>query len=335
MESSQPLVSIVMPVYNVEKYLQEAVESVLRQTYTNWELILVDDKSTDSSGLLCDGWAKRDERIRVIHRVLNGGPSAARNTGMADAKGDWILFPDSDDIIANHMLERMLEYSKNAEVVICMLEEFPKKVIHKALDVPVRYDTFQDLENDFCYLYERYVTHSACTKLYKKDSIHITFDENVRHVEDLLFNLAYLPECKGIQIIPDVLYRYRREPVVTVNKQFWMDTIQIRHRAAQMIFSLFPENRSIQSMILQRYVRNTIRYFLELCLVPNIGKKEKKLLLEIQLEKALKLPGLKHVNYRGKFFWLWKLINSRNIGLIYIVFTIIAGRIEKERIIKE
>lgn len=90
--SAHKKISIVMPVYNVEAYLQETVESILHQTYSNWELILVDDGSTDSCGSMCDTWAECDERIRAVH-TPNGGLSHARNTGMALATGEWILFP--------------------------------------------------------------------------------------------------------------------------------------------------------------------------------------------------------------------------------------------------
>lgn len=102
-----PIVSIVIPVYNVESLLRRCVNSVLAQTYRNIQVILVDDGSTDSSGKLCDSFAKQDERIETIH-TLNGGLSAARNTGMRLVKGEWVAFVDSDDMVGrNHIANLM------------------------------------------------------------------------------------------------------------------------------------------------------------------------------------------------------------------------------------
>lgn len=102
-----PLVSVVVPIYNVEPYLRECVNSILGQTYSNTEIILVDDGSTDGSSLICDEYSKRDSRIRVIHKA-NGGLSDARNTGLDDAHGDFVTFVDSDDWLEPNMIERCM-----------------------------------------------------------------------------------------------------------------------------------------------------------------------------------------------------------------------------------
>jgi len=101
------LVSVIVPVYNVEEYLGRCVDSILAQTYTNLEVILVDDGAKDSSGAICDEYAARDARVRVIHKE-NGGLSSARNAGIDAAKGDWLEFVDSDDWIEPDAVESML-----------------------------------------------------------------------------------------------------------------------------------------------------------------------------------------------------------------------------------
>ena len=101
------LVSIIVPVYNVEQYLRRCIESILSQTYHNFELILVDDGSTDSSGAICDEYALADERIHVIHKP-NGGVSSARNAGIDTAKGEYILFVDSDDRVEPQHISNMI-----------------------------------------------------------------------------------------------------------------------------------------------------------------------------------------------------------------------------------
>ncbi|UYX12602.1 glycosyltransferase [Lactobacillus delbrueckii subsp. indicus] len=108
MNNELPLVSIIVPVYKVEKYLNQCVESIINQTYQNLEIILIDDGSPDNCGQLIDDWAKRDERIVALHQK-NGGLSAARNTGLDNCHGEWLAFVDSDDYVAKDYIEKMLK----------------------------------------------------------------------------------------------------------------------------------------------------------------------------------------------------------------------------------
>jgi glycosyltransferase involved in cell wall biosynthesis len=103
-----PKVSVIVPVYNVEKYVRQCIESILAQTFTDWELLLVDDGTQDNSGYICDEYAQQDSRIRVFHKK-NGGVSSARNLGLENAKGKWITFVDSDDFIYSNVLCLILE----------------------------------------------------------------------------------------------------------------------------------------------------------------------------------------------------------------------------------
>lgn len=107
-----PFISIIVPVYNIEKYLPRCIESILAQTYTNLELILVDDGSTDQSGKICDTYAKKDNRVRIFHKT-NGGSSSARNLGIREAKGEYLGFVDSDDYIEKNMYEELVYAIEN------------------------------------------------------------------------------------------------------------------------------------------------------------------------------------------------------------------------------
>ena len=117
-----PKVSVIVPVYNVEKCLSECVESILAQTFHDFELILVDDGSLDNSGKICDEYAVKDERIRVIHQE-NGGASDARHTGVKSALGDWICFVDSDDTIPICSLDILVNNSNDTDIVIGKIKE--------------------------------------------------------------------------------------------------------------------------------------------------------------------------------------------------------------------
>ena len=114
--SATPLISVIIPVYNVEKYVASSIDSVLRQEVTNFEILLVDDGSTDGSASICDDYATRDSRIRVIHKS-NGGVSSARNMGLDNARGEWIAFLDADDWFAPDTFERCRPYMDDYQVI--------------------------------------------------------------------------------------------------------------------------------------------------------------------------------------------------------------------------
>ena len=125
MDKEQPLISVIVPVYNVEKYLKKCVNSITSQTYENLEILLVDDGSTDLSGQICNEFEKNDARIKVIHKK-NGGLSDARNAGLDRAKGQYYAFIDSDDYIQDNTIEIMLNAVKKnkSEISVCNMIRF-------------------------------------------------------------------------------------------------------------------------------------------------------------------------------------------------------------------
>lgn len=161
------LVSIVVPVYNVEKYLKKCIESIISQTYKNLEIILVDDGSTDGSGKICDDYLTKDKRIKVIHKQ-NGGLSDARNVGIGVATGKYITFIDSDDYVENDYIEYLynLIINNKCDMSICSLKLHSK---NKFIDNAINYNTCiftnkECLKNMLC---ENGFNVSACAKMYK------------------------------------------------------------------------------------------------------------------------------------------------------------------------
>ena len=119
MKEEKPLITIVVPIYKVEQYLENCIQSIIKQTYTNLQIILVDDGSPDNCGKICDEYALKDKRIEVVHQS-NAGVSEARNIGISKAKGEYIGFVDSDDYIDENMYEEMYELLKTREADVCI-----------------------------------------------------------------------------------------------------------------------------------------------------------------------------------------------------------------------
>ena len=173
----KPLVSIIVPVYKVEKYLDRCVESLVNQTYKNIEIILVDDGSPDNCPEMCDAWAQKDSRIVVIHKE-NGGVSSARNKGLESARGEWIWFVDSDDYVELFALEKLVPMTDNSDLII-----FDTRID----ELYVKDDRFFD---NYYFMYR--FGFGPCNKLYKKSIItenNLKFDVEEAIGEDLLFNI--------------------------------------------------------------------------------------------------------------------------------------------------
>lgn len=211
------LISIIVPVYNVEKYLCECIDSILSQTYEKFELILVDDGSPDNSGKICDEYAEKDKRIKVIHKE-NGGVSSARNMGLDNANGEYITFVDSDDIVDKQYLELMYNklVEKSADLCFCHFDRFDentceeyKETIPEHLIVDFKSDNFVDFASKFFNL-KNNIFGSSCRVLYKKSIVEtIRFNLKIKISEDLIFTLYAVFNSKSICSTSNVLYHYR------------------------------------------------------------------------------------------------------------------------------
>ena len=205
------MISIIIPVYNVQAYLDECVCSVVEQSYRDLEIILVDDGSTDNSSGMCDGWAEKDRRIRVVHKP-NGGLSSARNAGLDVAKGDYIAFVDSDDFIAPSMYADLLavcEKNPDADIIGCGIAQFSDKDYSVVSPFLGLYNQkFTPLE-----YWKRVLKHkidnAVCNKLYRKSTIgEIRFQEGIIN-EDILFNLEVSRNVNYLVYVSDTYYKYR------------------------------------------------------------------------------------------------------------------------------
>lgn len=202
---NETLVSVIVPVYNVEKYLARAIESIQSQTYQNVEIILVDDGSKDESGAICETYAKNDPRIKVIHKE-NGGLSSARNAGIDVAKGNYVVFVDSDDCIRDEMLEKMLETAKdeNCDIVQCEFCRFTTVI--PAEKISGRKKCISGVEA--LQFIDTPVYMAAWNKLYKRELFHhIRFPEGKIH-EDVGCTYRLFYESEKVAVLEDDLYCY-------------------------------------------------------------------------------------------------------------------------------
>lgn len=208
----QPLISVVVPVYNVEKYLCRCVDSIINQTYKNLEIILVDDGSPDNCPKICDEYAKKDKRIKVIHKK-NGGLSDARNAGIKISKGDYIGFVDSDDFINLEMYTKLYKIitENDADIAICDLKRFhdEKKVKEQINKNDVTIYTQENFLKKFFKIGSQSIEYYADTKLYKRSMIEEEQYPVGLTSEDVLGTYKALLKAKKIVKTTDELYYYR------------------------------------------------------------------------------------------------------------------------------
>ena len=206
------MISIIVPVYNVEKYIVECIESILAQTYTNWELFLINDGSTDSSGDICQSYAHKDSRIAYI-RTENRGACHARNTGLEKAKGEYIFFMDSDDMLMHDALQILLDKFAVAQVELVCGE--CQAMYKNGKDYNYKRPVFPDKITSGNQMLKDILTYNTlCSiwgKLYKRDLIgSIRFEENLKLGQDIHFLTTLFSErsCSVLRC-PEKIYRYR------------------------------------------------------------------------------------------------------------------------------
>lgn len=247
----QEKISIIVPVYNVEAYLERCIESILSQTYTNFELLLIDDGSTDASGYLCDQLALRDKRIRVIHKE-NGGLSAARNTGIDHASSDLIGFIDSDDYIDEDMYETLYCQLResNADLSMCghydVFHQIPEKQV-----LEIKTWNLSSEEAIKMVMEAKVLSVTAVNKLYKKELFnHLKFEVG-KIAEDAFIMIRLLDQCQKVVATNEKKYYYvHRENSITTQKFSlkFLNVIEAYEQNANIIREHYPAIADVATM---------------------------------------------------------------------------------------
>ena len=249
------LVSIIVPVYNVRPYIEKCLQSITEQSYTNLEIILVDDGSTDGSGHACDVWAEKDSRIITIHRK-NGGVSRARNHGLKIARGSYIGFIDADDWIETDMYRKLVETLKGADFASCGYVEYPMGELDiKVLNGTRMVDGSCSPREAAIYIYEREgYLNSVCNKLFSRylvfpDGVSpLQFKEDLVIGEDEVWLAEMIHNSQRVSFIPEAMYHIRPRKESATRKKVVTEREMTVFRAKKMAMRLLPQDEEVQRL---------------------------------------------------------------------------------------
>lgn len=213
MLSNNGIVSIIVPAYNAENYIRECIGSVLGQSYAKWELLIVDDGSTDETPVICKEYAAKDSRIHVFSQI-QGGVSAARNTGLRNASGEFIAFVDADDFLPENSLEIRVHAIQGADLAVCAIELLENNIRTRAKThlKSISWDKEGTLRNIALggeFGYQGYTFN----KLFRRTIIEeygLAFPEGIAYNEDRLFCVCYALHCEKTTLLDEVVYIYRQ-----------------------------------------------------------------------------------------------------------------------------
>ena len=271
-----PFFSVVMPVYQVERYIGKAIKSIQAQTFEDWELIVVDDCTPDRSGKIAAGIAENDMRIRIVRHGENKGLSAARNTGAEAAAGKYIWFMDSDDYVDASLLEKVyksVEKNPAKFVVFGLLEEYfdKKGAFSYSHEVKPKKGYFSDKESlrkEMIYLEQATLYGYAWNKFYDLEylrSLNLKY-ERVTLIEDIVFNVKFCMDIDSMNLIPEALYHYQKRLDDSLTNKFVPDYYALHKRRIEMLYEQYrywnlctDEVKEILGSLYVRYILSTLQ----------------------------------------------------------------------------
>lgn len=332
--NQEKLVSIIVPIFNSEKFIGKCIDSIINQTYKNFELLLINDGSTDNSLAICEEYTDLDKRIKVIN-IPNSGPSVARNIGLETSKGELIQFVDSDDYLDESMIELMVKsIGDHYEMAMCGYYSIYKDKNTKTISEPGVFK-LDNILNKFGLLYEKTLLQYLWNKIYLADIIktnELKFDVESKRGEDLLFNLDYFKLCDTVSIIDIPLYNYIRindnSLTIKYNKTLFHDQEKVFKKIRQFLnsYNAYSVN---QKTIEKAYMERIMGCFV------NMFKGEPMLSRAFIKSEIYKIINTDNVRRNLKFLdnkgikrkILKWMIKSRNINGIYFLFKLKYGNL--------
>ncbi len=270
-------ISIIVPVYNVEKYLERCIESILEQTFKNFELVLINDGSTDNSGKICDEYANRDNRIRVIHKK-NEGVSVARNIGIETAKGKYIMFVDSDDWLDIDMVEYLYNMinQSNYDISVCRYSLYKNGKVSNRIEKEEHieiYNNNDDIMREF--VSKNKFLFSPVNKLYKKSLFienDIRFSNYIKYSEDALLNYHIFSNINKLIYSNMSKYNYNmhsNSTVTNINEKR-LDILKAMEEIYEIIKSKYPQYLDI---IANNYIGASISIIIDITMENKVKQK--------------------------------------------------------------
>ena len=238
-----PLISVIVPVYNVEKYLDRCVQSIVEQTYSNLEIILVDDGSPDNCGAMCDAWAEKDSRIKVIHQK-NGGLSAARNVGMAAATGEYLAFVDSDDYIRADMYQSLYDrlFADGSDMAACGVE----MVFEDGSTKPLTRTGSCVLTNEEAMeqiITENWLKQPVWYKLYKTELVRGLLFPVGKYHEDVFWSYQAVARARCVSVFDTPCYFYTQRSGSIMGQSYSikrMDGLEAKQQRLEYLKIYYP-----------------------------------------------------------------------------------------------
>lgn len=323
MSDNRPNISVIIPVYNNEMYICRCLDSVLMQTYTNYEIIIIDDGSTDGSGAICDQYQKNHKNIHVIHQ-RNMGLASSRKTGIENANGKYVTFIDSDDYVSRELLEYLYNYIEDYDIITCAHTVISASKERAKIPFKEEYRDIQNTEQMIrMFFEEKYIEASAWGKLVKRDLyFQIDMCEGAVPGEEICTSLQLLRLANGIRILSKPLYFYWQN-LQGISHSGYTD----RHRKGlenyikicDLLIQDYPQYEKMIGTYFCKYEMSIMTAMVR----NNRYEKEVILMLQEQLKK-----------------YFWKLLCNNNTALYYKIsatmiiidyrsFSFIFGRIRK------
>ncbi len=323
----EALVSIVVPVYNAETFLKDTIESVLRQTYSTYELILVDDGSKDSSLSICNKYAEIDSRICVIAQD-NSGAGAARNTGIARARGKYVMFLDADDTYEPTIVDQLVSKIEEtgSDMAVCgyyTVSQEQRNIVDTGFHQELRNQEIFDAVEDLC---KHKVFNLLWNKIFRNEIIKtykLAIDQSLIVGEDFRFVLEYLDKCQSIAFIDKPLYNYITQNSFTT-RRYREDDFECRRKNAAYYVS-FCEKHNLRTNCYFQYVKLLFSHCMQMenksC---NMSRKQKnqairRILLSDEMKKALL-----NAYAEDRYSWiLLQVAKTNNVMLVVLLSKII------------
>lgn len=334
---TNPLVSIIIPVYNVEKYLPQCLDSVVNQTYNRIEVILINDGSPDESDGICRKYADDYRQINYFKRE-NAGASATRNYGIGIAKGDYIFFLDSDDYLKEDCIANMVDVAKTDKLVVMgyMIDDMASSTVF----APQQYSGSYEDVNGFLHDFHKYFAtkfNFPWGKLFRKDIIvknDIRFIEGMSLSEDVLFNIEYYKHCsEGVIVLEDKGYYYRQSDNSTLSKRFNPRMFEWNETAYCIIRDFLNEQEAMTASNKVHFYTNVLGnlfYSTELLSVQKtIGRSEKTKLIRKYSSTAIAKETYIYIQPSSMRCSLMKFFLSHSMVNTYIAANQIIQIIKK------